>query len=90
MRRAGDHRWVRVTSAPLNEPAMIVTDGDASVLVLRHGLLPDEIMGFLTGRDAIRDSPWPRLRLWRDAQVQTAGLIAAAALLIPYIINVAS
>ena len=62
----GSHRWVQVTSAPMNESAMLVTDGDATVLVLRAGLLPAEVMGWLAGADGPTRS---RLRLWRDASI---------------------
>jgi hypothetical protein len=42
-------RQVRVTEAPMSESAIIVCDGDETVLVVRAGLLPCDVMLFLAG-----------------------------------------
>jgi hypothetical protein len=39
----------------MSESAIIVTDGDETVLVVRAGLLPDEIVRFLAGTDIAHD-----------------------------------
>ena len=43
------HRKVRVTDAAISEPAIVVTDGEETVLVVRRGLLPPDVMLFLAG-----------------------------------------
>jgi len=42
-------RQVRVTEAAMSESAIIVCDGDETVLVVRRGLLPPDVMLFLAG-----------------------------------------
>ena len=43
------HRKVRVTDAAMSESAIVVTDGEETVLVVRRGLLPPDVMLFLAG-----------------------------------------
>jgi hypothetical protein len=42
-------RQVRVTEAAMSESAIVVTDGEETVLVVRAGLLPCDVMAFLAG-----------------------------------------
>ena len=48
-------RRVLVADAAMSESAIVVTDGEETILVLRRGLLPPDVMLFLAGAGIIHE-----------------------------------
>jgi hypothetical protein len=67
----------------MSESAVVITDGDETVLVVRAGLLPGEIMRFLAGTGIAHDvvpahDPVP-LRRYRSCITQLTAMVRLVA-----------